>query len=63
MTYLVGFIVIGVKGLFHSDWLGAGPAASPIGPQLGEGETGKSGTTSSIICKAFLCTLHYIYCT
>jgi hypothetical protein len=22
MTYLAGFIVIGVKGLFHSDWLG-----------------------------------------
>jgi hypothetical protein len=36
MTYLAFFIVIGVKGLFHSVWLGAGPAASPIGPQPGE---------------------------
>jgi hypothetical protein len=24
MTYLAGFILIGVKGLFHSYWLGAG---------------------------------------
>jgi hypothetical protein len=31
MTYLAGLFVIGVKGLFHSDWLGAGPAVSPIG--------------------------------
>jgi hypothetical protein len=23
MTYLAGFIIIGVKNLFHSDWLGA----------------------------------------
>jgi hypothetical protein len=38
MTYLVGFIIIGVKGLFHSDWLGA----SPIGPQLRVGKNGKS---------------------
>jgi hypothetical protein len=26
-TYLAGFIIIGVKGLFHSGWLGAGPAS------------------------------------
>jgi hypothetical protein len=31
MTYPSSFIIIGVKGLLHSDWLGAGPAASPIG--------------------------------
>jgi hypothetical protein len=37
MTYLAGFIIIWVKGLFHSDWLSAGSAASPIGPQLGGG--------------------------
>jgi hypothetical protein len=49
MTYLASFIVIGVKCLFYSDWLGAGPAASPIGPQLGEGETGKSGNTHRTI--------------
>ncbi len=36
MTYLESFIAIGVKGLFHFDWLGAG-LASFIGPQLGEG--------------------------
>jgi hypothetical protein len=30
MTNLAGFIIIVVKGLLHSDWLGAGPAASPI---------------------------------
>jgi hypothetical protein len=40
MTYLAGFIVIRVKGVFHSDWLGA---VSPIGPQLFDGETGQSG--------------------
>jgi hypothetical protein len=33
MTYLAGFIIIGVKGLFHSDWR-AGPAASPTGAQV-----------------------------
>jgi hypothetical protein len=33
-----------LKDLFHSDWLGAAQAASPIGPQLGERETGKSDT-------------------
>jgi hypothetical protein len=44
MTYLAGFIVIGVKGFFHSDWLGAGLSASPIGPQLVAGETGKSSS-------------------
>jgi hypothetical protein len=49
MTYLAGFIVIGVKCLFYSDWLGAGPAASTIGSQLGEGETGKSGNTHCTI--------------
>jgi hypothetical protein len=48
-TYLSAFIAIVVKGLFHSDWLGACPAASPIGPQLGEGETGKSGKPLSTI--------------
>jgi hypothetical protein len=42
MTYLGGFIIIGVKGLFHSDWLGAGLAESPIGSELGEGKMGKS---------------------
>jgi hypothetical protein len=31
MTYLADFIT-GVKGFFHSDWLGAGLSASPIGP-------------------------------
>jgi hypothetical protein len=41
----VSFIVIVVKGLFHSDWLGSSPAASPIGPQLGEGETEQSGNS------------------
>jgi hypothetical protein len=30
MTYMASFIVIGVNGLFHSDWL--------IGPQLRERE-------------------------
>jgi hypothetical protein len=44
MNYLASFLVIGVKGLLHSEWLGTSPAASPIGPQLGEGKTGKSGT-------------------
>ncbi len=29
MTYLAGFIIIGVKGLFHPDQLVAGPASSP----------------------------------
>jgi hypothetical protein len=43
MTNLTGFSVKGVKGLFHSDWLGVDQAASLIGPQLGAGETGKSG--------------------
>jgi hypothetical protein len=43
MTYLASFIITGVKGLFYSDWLGASLATSPIGPQLGEGEMGKSG--------------------
>jgi hypothetical protein len=32
-------------GLFHSDCWVAGLAASPIGPQLGKGEMGKSGNT------------------
>jgi hypothetical protein len=41
----VSFIVIVVKGLFHSDWLGFSPAASPIGPKLGEGETEKSSNS------------------
>ncbi len=36
MTYLADFVVIGMNGLFHSDWQGADPEASPIGPQLGE---------------------------
>jgi hypothetical protein len=31
MTNLAGFIAIGVKGLFHSYWMDAGPAASSIG--------------------------------
>jgi hypothetical protein len=31
MTNPAGLIITGVKGLLHSDWLGAGPAASPIG--------------------------------
>jgi hypothetical protein len=48
MTYLAGFIVIGVKGLLNSDLLGAGPAASPIGPQLDAGEVGKSGNPPSL---------------
>jgi hypothetical protein len=47
MTSLADFIVIEVKGLvkvlFHIDSLGVAPAVSPIGPQLGKGETGKSG--------------------
>jgi hypothetical protein len=42
MTYLASYIIIWVKGLFHSDWLGASLAVSPIGPQLGEGEIGQS---------------------
>ncbi len=44
MTYLVSFNIIWVKGLLNSDWLCASPAASPIGPQLRDGETGKSST-------------------
>jgi hypothetical protein len=44
MTCLGGFYVMAVKGLFHSDWLGAGPAVSPIGSQLGKGEIGRLGT-------------------
>jgi hypothetical protein len=32
-----------MKSLFHSDLLGCCLAESPIGPQLGEGETEKSG--------------------
>ncbi len=43
MTYLAAFNIIGVKGLFHSDWLGASPSAPPIGPQLVAGETVKFG--------------------
>jgi hypothetical protein len=42
MTYLAGFIVIGVKDLFRSDGPGADLAASPIGRQPGGGEIGKS---------------------
>ncbi len=42
MTYLASFIIIGIKGLFRSDWLGEARAASPVGPQLVAGETGKS---------------------
>jgi hypothetical protein len=38
MTYLTGFIVIEMNDRFYSDWLGAGPAAPPIGPQLRERE-------------------------
>ncbi len=38
-----------MKGLFHSDWLGASPVASPIGPQLGEEEMGKSGNPLTIV--------------
>jgi hypothetical protein len=36
MTYLADFIVIGMKGLFHSDWQDADPVASSIGPLLGD---------------------------
>ncbi len=36
MTYLAGFIIMGVEGLYRTNWLGESPAASPIGPQLGE---------------------------
>jgi hypothetical protein len=43
MTYLAGFIITGMKGLFHSDWLDAGLVAYPIGQQLVAGETGKFG--------------------
>jgi hypothetical protein len=42
MTYLASYIIIWVKGLFHSDWLSASLAVSPIGPQLEEGEMGQS---------------------
>ncbi len=42
MTYLASYIIIWVKGLFHSVWLGASLAVSPFDPQLGEGETGQS---------------------
>ncbi len=45
MTYPASFIVMWVKGLFHSDWLGAVPAGSLICLQLGDGETEKSGIT------------------
>jgi hypothetical protein len=55
LTYLLAvFIIIGVKGLFHSDWLGAGLAASPIGPQLGEGETEKYGYPAALYSRGEL---------
>jgi hypothetical protein len=38
MTYLANFVVIDVKGLFHSDWSGAWPSA-------GEEEMGKSSNS------------------
>ncbi len=50
--YLAGFIIMGMKGLYHANWLGESPAASPIGSQLGEWETRKSGN---------LPPLHYRY--
>jgi hypothetical protein len=49
MTYLACFIVIVVKGLFHSDWLGVGPAA--IGPLLVAGQMGKSGNPPHYRCE------------
>jgi hypothetical protein len=42
MTYLAGFIAVGVIGLFLSDWLEA-DRVSYYWPQHGEGEIGKSG--------------------
>jgi hypothetical protein len=52
MTYLAGFIVIRVKGLFRSDWLGASLEASPIGPQLVGGKMGNaSNPTAHYGCK------------
>jgi hypothetical protein len=48
MTHLGGFIVMGVKGIVHSDWLGAGPAVSPIGSQLAKEEIGKLGPPCTI---------------
>jgi hypothetical protein len=55
MIYQASFIVIGVKGLFHSDRLGAGPAASLIGPQMGEEERWENPTTPACaICRGKL---------
>jgi hypothetical protein len=41
------------KGLFHTDWLGAGLAASSIGPQLSEEEMGKSSAPPPTIDVSF----------